>query len=130
MQHAKLSVAVTPASATQVKFTASSSSLTMYAGSGIGATWAGYFNSFCPGGPTFSTVGTSSNSMAGRTCLHVSSPAFVFPTFPADGTEFYDVLSLDSKTAPTAILTSTTINLFMMGQYSTYPTTQDFSYGF
>jgi hypothetical protein len=124
-------VTTTPANATEVAFTVTNSSLTIYAGSGVGSTWAGYFNSYCPGGPTnFSTVATSSRNEAGYTCMHVSNPAFVFPTFPTDGSTTYDVISLDSVSNPTNFITSSSINLFYMGQSASYPTTQTMTYAF
>lgn len=124
------SVAATPAGATEMMYTSTSSNLTVYAGSGIGSTWAGYLNSYCPGGPTFSTSATSSGDEGGRTCMNVGSPSFSFPTFPSNGTVFYDTINLDSVSSPTILTTSTAINLFLMGQYSSYPTGTGFNYTF
>lgn len=123
-------VATSPAGATQLTYTSSSSSLTVYAGTGIGSTWAGYLNSYCPGGPTFSTTGTSSGDEGGRTCMHLSAPSISFPIFPANGTVFYDTILLDSVSTPTLMTTSTAVNLFLMGQYSSFPTGTGFSYTF
>lgn len=124
-------VTTSPANATQVMYTTTSNSLTVYGGSGIGSTWAGYFNTYCPGGPTnFNTSGTSSRSESGITCSHLSNPSFSFPTFPADGSIFYDVILLNSTTNPTFFNTSTPVSIFMMGQFASYPTNANYRFAF
>lgn len=121
----------TPANSTEIAFTTVTSDLIIYAGSGVGSTWAGYFNAYCPGGPTnFSTVGTSMRSEAGRTCSHLSGPAFVFPQFPSIGTMTYDVISLDSVTSPTTFSSSIANNIFLMGRFASYPTALGMTYNF
>lgn len=125
-------VTTSPANATQVIYTTTSNSLTVYGGSGVGSTWAGYFNTYCPGGPTnFNTSGTSSRSQSGITCSHLSNPSFSFPTFPADGSVFYDVILLNpSETNPAFFNTSTPVSIFMMGQFASYPTNANYSFAF
>jgi hypothetical protein len=112
-------LATTPSNATEMIFTVSTSELTIYAGSGIGATWAGYMNSFCPGGPTFNSTGTSTFSIAGRTCSKVSVPDFTLPTFASVGSITYNI---GIFAAPINITLGAGQDIFNMGS-GIYPTT-------
>ena len=120
-----------PMNATQVIYTTTANSLTIYAASSIGSTWAEYFNNHCPGGPTnFSTTGTSSRAESGVTCSSISNPAFSFPTFPADGSVFYDVILLTPEENPTSFSVGTPVNIFIMGQFSGFPDNANYNFSF
>jgi len=64
------------------------------------------------------------------TCSHLSNPSFSFPVFPADGSIFYDVIVLNPIVNPTHFNTSIPVTIFMMGQFSSYPTHADYIFSF
>ena len=112
--------------ATGVLYVQTASNMTVYGGAtGNGTTsfgngWVSSINNGCPGGPTFSSGTSSSHSMSNITC---NTNGLSFPAINADGTNFYDAISTASGFA-----VSPSLNVFMMGQFSSYPATASFSY--
>lgn len=76
-----LSATVTSASELTLTPT-SNATLTVYGATSAGSNWAGYLNSYCGGGLSFSISATASQNMSGKTCTRVSAPAFTLDTFP------------------------------------------------
>ena len=128
-QTGTLTLGSTGDSGTQIQMTVTQSKLTTYASSSSnGLTWTGYLNSHCPGGPTFSTSSSDTESVANVQCLSVSSPAFSLPTFPAVGAVLYDLIQLDDSSAKTTISHSSMGNLWELGQSSSYPTSTSLNF--
>ena len=122
-----------PGGATGIYYTATASYLTVYGGTSGGGSstfgngWVTAFNNGCPGGPTFTSGSASVQSVANLTC---NTNGLNLPQFPAAMTAFYDAVSLDSATSPTVFKVYPAVNLFIMGQYSSFPLTTSVSYTF
>jgi hypothetical protein len=126
---------VTSSGATEIKYTSNNSSLTVFGGvSGGAATasagnaWVTDFNTECSGSPNFTSGSESLDASVGGTICN--GAIFELPEFPADGTQFYDLVKLNSTMSPSTFTTSTALNIWQMGQFSSYPTSANYSYSF
>lgn len=110
--------------ASAILYTVGTSVLTMYDN-----TWAGYFNN-APGCMTnFGAVPSTETTIGGKTCAQSGSGRdFVFGQFPANATEFYDIVAIDD--AKTTLSVSTPVTEWMNGQYSSFPTSLGLDYTF
>jgi hypothetical protein len=112
--------------ATGILYVQTSTITTVYGGTSgngtlaFGNSWVTNINNGCPGGPTFTSGVSSSNSMANVTC---STNGLSFPTIGPNGTNYYDAIS-----TATGFAVSPSLDVFMMGQFSSYPATATYNY--